>query len=172
MEPDWLTFARRFIGREEVLGPDSNPWIVELWYKLKAGWLWLRYRDDSSPELAWCGLFVASCFHELGYKIPTHFYRARAWLDWGIAPDVPVVGCVVVFDGGPKRPGAGHVGFLVGIDQNGNLMVLSGNAKNRVGIDPYSSDRVLGYRIPDDTVVIVTKLPLIESGAKVSTNEA
>lgn len=164
-EPHWIIFARRFLGRAETPGPESSDWLRELWYKLKAGWLWIKYGDDSA--LPWCGLFVASVMEESGYTLPKDWFRAKSWLDWGSPVEIPVVGCIVVFE----RKGGGHVGFVVGRDQNEALMVLGGNQKDSVSIAPFRRDRVIGYRWPD-RVVVVTSLPLIESGSRVSENEA
>jgi uncharacterized protein (TIGR02594 family) len=145
----------------EIPGTEHNPVILNWLYKLKAWW-----RDDETP---WCGLFVASCFNELGYPIARTWMRARAWLDWGIVLHFPTVGCVVVFE----RQGGGHVGFVVGRDVDNNLMVLGGNQGNKVSIAPFSLDRVLGYRWPNNTVLsIVDKLPIVDSNGIVSANEA
>ena len=45
----------------------------------------------------------------------------------------PAYGCIVVF----SRAGGGHVGFLVGKDKQGNLMILGGNQSNAVNIKPF-----------------------------------
>lgn len=160
LEPSWVTFGRRFIGLREIPGTEHQPLILEWLYKLKAWW-----RDDETP---WCGLYVAAVFAESGILLPKHWMRARDWLNWGIPLDVPSVGCVVVY----SRQGGGHVGFVVGEDQNGNLMTLGGNQSNRVSIAPFARDRVLGFRWPLGHVIRIAPLPLIESGAKVSLNEA
>jgi len=173
-EPQWLIFARRFIGRKELPGPESAPWIEKLWFKLRAGWLWALYGDDST--LAWCGLFVAACLNELGYALPKHWYRARAWLELDTpadkrrlqALDFPAVGCIVVFE----RKGGGHVGFVVGQSVYGHLMVLGGNQGNSVSILPFDRERVLGYRWPDSKVLALASLPFVESASGVSQNEA
>lgn len=159
-EPAWLVYARQFLGLKEIPGTENNPIIVNWLIRLKAWW-----RNDETP---WCGVFVAAVISNCGFPIAKHWYRARDWLDWGLVVDFPVVGSVVVFE----RKGGGHVGFVVGEDQNRNLMVLGGNQSNRVSIAPFDRSRVLGYRWPVGTVFIVSQLPLIESGAKVSFNEA
>ena len=112
-------------------------------------------------------------FRQGGHSLPKHWYRARAWLDWGV-PCSPVPGCVVVFNGGPKRPGAGHVGFLLGRDERGRLMVLGGNQGNSVNVAPFDPARVLGYRWPANTAFPAsTTLPLLASnGAPPSIHEA
>ena len=51
-EPQWLEEARRHIGQKEAPGAASNPWIKQMWSKLKGGmWanlaLTLRLRDSA-----------------------------------------------------------------------------------------------------------------------------
>lgn len=159
-EPDWLVYARQFLGLKEIPGTEHNPVIVQWLIQLRAWW-----RNDESP---WCGVYVGAVFANCGYPIAKHWYRARDWLNWGVSLSFPVVGCVVVF----QRGGGGHVGFVVGEDQNGNVVTLGGNQGNRVSIAPFERSRVLGYRWPARTVIRIAKLPLIESGARVSVNEA
>jgi uncharacterized protein (TIGR02594 family) len=163
-EPGWLQFARTHIGQKEIPGRGSNPWIRDLWFRFKGEWLWTG--DDSA--VPWCGAFITACFSPFGIAPPQHWYRAKGWLDWGIPLDVPTVGAVVVFE----RKGGGHVGLVVGEDQNQSLMTLGGNQLDSVSIAPFDRARVLGYRWPAGTVVRIGPLPLIESGARVSTNEA
>ena len=79
-----------------------------------------------------------------------------------------MVGAIVVF----QRAGGGHVGFLVGRDERGRLMILGGNQANAVTIAPFDPERVLGYRWPW-SVEPDGRLPLVASnGAPVSRNEA
>lgn len=165
-EPRWVVYARRYINQREVPGKDSNPWIKSLWFKLKLEWLWNSNPDDS--KIPWCGGFVGSVFVDCGILPAKNPQRALAWLDWGIPLDFPCVGAVVVF----SRKGGGHVGFVVGEDRNKNLMVLGGNQMDAVNVSPFSLDRVVGYRWPRSEVLTIAPLPLIESGAKVSENEA
>lgn len=81
----------------------------------------------------------------------------------------PAYGCVVVF----SREGGGHVGFVVGRDKNGNLMVLGGNQGDAVSIRPFPVSRVTCYRWPSaypSSGRFV--LPLLDSDGKVSESEA
>lgn len=167
MEPLWLQEARKHIGQKEIPGKESNPWIFSMWQRLKgaAVWSWLGSDDSSAP---WCGTFVAHCITSAGLPIPAHWYRAKAWLGWGQKVSFPVVGCVVVFE----RTGGGHVGFVVGKDWVGNLMVLGGNQGDAVNIRPFDMARVAGYRWPEHEVMKIGPLPLVGSDGKVSTNEA
>lgn len=161
-EPAWLVEARRHIGVREIKGPKHNSVIVGWLRTLKAWWL-----DDETP---WCGVFVAHCIAITGYKLPKHWYRAKGWLDWGVAISDPVVGAIVIF----AREGGGHVAIVVGRDAAGNLMCIGGNQGDMVKISPFSTLRVQGYRIPQDMKLpaLPRPLPLIASTGQVSSNEA
>ena len=161
MEPRWLIAARAFLGLREIPGKATAPVIGRWLRELKAWW-----SDDETP---WCGTFVAAALEGEGIKRPKHWYRAKAWLDWGDHLRDPAVGAVVILD----RKGGGHVGFVVGNDEAGRLMVLGGNQGNAVTVAPFDRARVLGYRWPPGFTVLGCTMPLIASnGAKASANEA
>lgn len=164
MEPLWLKEARKHIGQKEVPGMKSNPWIVGLRHKFAA---WLKGDDGTVP---WCGLFVDHCLTAAGIPTIKEPYRAKAWLDWGVSVANPVVGAVVIFN----RDGGGHVGFVVGKDTKGNLMVLGGNQGDMVKISPFAMSRVTGFRVPKDWNLPYDSmtLPKIASSEALSTNEA
>lgn len=136
MKPVWIDEARRYIDLEEIPGAASNSTIIGWLVRLSAWW-----RDDETP---WCGTFVAHCLQETGYEIPKYWMRALAWAEWGRPLPAPMVGCIVVF----SRKGGGHVGFVVGQDAKGNLLVLGGNQGNRVSIAAFPRIRVEAYRWP------------------------
>lgn len=162
--PQWLDIARRYIGLREIKGGRHHPQILQWWQDIGAGW----YRDDETP---WCGAYVGGVLKEAGFPmIPKgDGARAKAWLAYGKKLDRPAVGCIVVFD----RTGGGHVGFVVGRDQNGNLMVLGGNQSDGVNIKPFARNRILGYRWPSVWPAEHRfNLPLLTSDGKLSTNEA
>ena len=157
---NWLDEARKHIGVAEIPGKDHSP-VITRWLSDLGAW----WTDDDTP---WCGVFVAHCFRSAGVQLPKHWYRAKAWLDWGITVP-PLVGCVVVFE----RVGGGHVGLLVGKDQGGRLMVLGGNQGNKVSVAPFDPARVAGYRWPPMVAIPPSlPLPVITSMARASENEA
>lgn len=157
----WIKSARSKIGIREVKGSGNNPLIVGWLKNLKSAWL-----DDLTP---WCGTFVAQCLKESGLNYPSTWYRAKDYLQMSVKLDKPAYGCIVVFG----RVGGGHVGFVVGQDKHGNLMVLGGNQGDAVNIKPFSKDRVLGYRWPGIYPLPERyRLTLLDSDGKVSTNEA
>lgn len=168
----WIAHAYTHIGQKEVPGPGVNAWIKSLWGSLKGGeWFWGQYGNDDS-KLPWCGAFVAKCMQDSGFKIPERYASAKAWLEWGSPLSEPAVGAVVVF----TRDGGGHVGFVVGADQRGRLMVLGGNQGDAVSIAPFELSRVAGYRWPPGTEIRphtgAANLPVMASGAASNRNEA
>ena len=163
-EPAWLSAARRYVGVAEIPGKATAPTIARWLRELRAWWT-----DDETP---WCGVAVAAWMREAGIELPRHWYRARAWLDWGLPIAAPAPGCVVVYE----RGGGGHVGLIVGRDSLGRLMTLGGNQSNRVSIAPFDPSRVLGYRWPTHRLAelqTVGSLPLLAAnGQPASHNEA
>ena len=165
-EPSWLTRARSYLGLAEVPGKTHNGKILGWWKKLKQA-----IRDD---ETAWCGGFVGGVLAEDGREVIKNPAGARNWLNLKHAISSPAYGCVVVFWRGSKSGWSGHVGFVVGKDKSGNLMVLGGNQGNKVSIKPFSRERVLGYRWPGITPHPRRyELPVLDSaGEPISTDEA
>lgn len=160
-EPAWLAKARSYLGRAEIPGQKHSPFVLRLWQLIRA-----PFTDDETP---WCAAFVGGVLEECGLK-STRSAWARSYLAWGQKIAKPVVGCIVVFERGPK---SGHVGFVVGEDRRGNLMVLGGNQGNAVTVAPFGTNRVLGYRWPGAVVPpAFASLPVVASDGKVSTNEA
>lgn len=161
--PPWLWRAYHYIGTAEIPGPRHNPLIQRWLVALRAWW-----DDDETP---WCGTFVAACLQASGISLPQHWYRARAWLDWGAPLAAPALGALAVFERGPHQ---GHVGFVAGRHPAGWLMILGGNQGNRVSVAPFAPERLLGYRWPAGEPLreLYTALPAIDSSAALSINEA
>lgn len=160
-EPLWIVEAKKHIGLAEIPGPKHNLTILNWLKELKAWWA-----DDETP---WCGVFVAYCMKAAGVEVPKYYMRAKDWAAWGDAIKKPTLGCVVVFE----RQGGGHVGFVVGQDEQGRLMVLGGNQGNRVSIAPFDPARAIAYRVPKGQFLTQSFMPqLAANGAASSTNEA
>jgi uncharacterized protein (TIGR02594 family) len=166
LDPQWLQVARLYVGLAEVPGAGNHPKISAWLQKLKA-----PFRDDETP---WCGTFVGGSLDEAGYPGIANPWGARNWLKYGVEIDRPAYGCIVVFWRGSKSGWSGHVGFVVGVDALGNLMVLGGNQGNKVSIKPFPLERVLehGYRWPGKWPYPGRfVLPVLDSNGRVSTNE-
>jgi uncharacterized protein (TIGR02594 family) len=161
VKPLWLEIGLNYLGRKEIPGKLTAPFIEKALVLVGAWW-----KDDETP---WCGVGLGAVMRMAGLAIPKAAYRARAWLDWGRKLHEPAYGCVVVFE----RQGGGHVGLVVGRDERNRLLVLGGNQNNAVTIAPFDPARVIGYRWPTDSDFTPQfALPLHEvKGLKSSSNE-
>lgn len=154
--PEWVTRAIGFIGTKEISGSKHNDVIVKLWETAKIP---MPVYDDETP---WCATFVGAMLEASGVAGDRSAW-ARDYLKWGVKLEKPVVGCVAVFS---RSGGGGHVGFVVGKDADGNLMILGGNQSDAVNISPKSTTRLLGYRWPSNVPVPEAgDLPVLRHGA-------
>lgn len=158
-EPAWVTEARKYIGQREIKGVTHNSLIVGWWKAIKRGGI----KDDETP---WCAAFVGAMLEAVGI-ISSRYESAASYLKWGQELAHPEVGSIVVF----QRQGGGHVGFVVGRDKVGNLLVLGGNQSDAVTIAAFPRDRVVGYRWPT-AVPLPQASGLPMASAPVSTRES
>lgn len=158
-EPVWLVEARKNIGVQETKGGIHTPEVLKYWKDIRRGGI----KDDETP---WCAAFVGAMLERSGVK-STRFESAKSYLDWGQLLALPVVGCIVIF----TREGGGHVGFVVGRDAKGNLLVLGGNQGDEVNIKTFPVSRVTGYRWPIDRTIPTKPLPTL-GAAQLSKTEA
>ena len=177
-ELNWVKLAREYVGLKEVKGTRHNPTIIK-WLdemgrfgdEAKAWW-----RDDETP---WCGLFVGWIMGQSGRYVVKEWYRAKEWAS-PLLPrlDSPGYGCIAVLD----RTGGGHVGFVVGKDARGNIMLLGGNQNDQVSIVAFAPSRITGYYWPSrwiDGAAMKSvpashryDLPLLRSDGRLSSNES
>lgn len=162
----WLERAKSYIGTKEVKGEKHNPKIIDWWIKIKS-----NIRDDESP---WCGAFVSGVLEECDIQ-SSRSPAARSYLKWGQEVDACVGAIVVLWRGSPDG-WQGHVGFLVGRDPWGNLLILGGNQGDEVSIKPFPVHRVLSYRWPDGYIAPqpqgLARVPILKDYGSISTNEA
>lgn len=158
IDPQWLAIARPLAGLHEIHGAEHAPEILEMWRAIKRSGI-------QSDEVPWCAAFVGACLERAGIR-SSRFESAASYLTWGVRLDGPAHGCVVVF----SREGGGHVGFVVGQDEAGKLMVLGGNQGDQVCVKAFPRERVTGYRWPVD--VRVPSMPLPICSAETSGSEA
>ncbi len=159
--PSWLAAARRNIGQAEVPGSKHNPLILRWWKAIRAPFV-----DDETP---WCAAFVGGLLEEQGIQ-SSRAASARSYLQWGQPLVMPALGAVAVF-ARPPSPWTGHVGFVNGVTPEGNLLILGGNQGNRVRVDPFSEDRLLGLRWPLGVPLPDPALLPVAAGGALSTNE-
>lgn len=132
----WVDEAYKDLGVTEIKGDKHNPKILQMWKDAKLGGI-------KSDEIPWCSGAACAWMERAGIRSP-RTDGAKNWLNWGEVIDKPAYGCVVVF----TRTGGGHVGFVVGEDKNGNLLVVGGNQGDSVNVKSFLKSRVSGYRYP------------------------
>lgn len=140
--PPWLEVAEKELGVSEIKGPKDNPRIIEYLktVKLPAGVV----RHD---ELFWCKAFVTFCLLNSGFDV-NDSPLARAMLHWGRVITKPEFGCVVIMRRGESWQG--HTFFYCGSPKPGTISGLGGNQGNRVSIEHFPINQILGYRMPSD----------------------
>lgn len=135
----WIETGMKYLGLKEIPGSKHNPTILAWWIEVGATW----FKDD---ETAWCALFIGAILKEAGLPIlpASKVASSLAWAEYGYKLAGPAVGAICV----KRRTGGGHVGLVLGRNTAGKLVVLSGNASNRVGIDTYNESDFFAYRYP------------------------
>lgn len=158
IDPQWLAIARPLVGLHEISGAEHAQEIIDMWRAIKRSGI-------QSDEVPWCAAFVGACLERAGIR-SSRFESAKSYLEWGVRLAGPAHGCIVVF----SREGGGHVGFVVGQDESGRLLVLGGNQGDQVSVKAFPQDRVTGYRWPVDVPILSHALQI--GAAETSGSEA
>lgn len=109
-----------------------------------AAWL-----DRRVPlDIAWCGLFVGHCIKTAlpNASQPLFRMRARPWRRFGRPVD-PQVGAILIFWQVAEFSPFGHCGFYWAEDDT-HFHVLGGNQRNRVEVQRWPKERLIGSRWP------------------------
>ena len=99
--------------------------------------------NPTSRGSLWCARFMNMVLQREGYR-GTGSDMARSFASYGQRISGPQVGAIAVMG----RRGGGHVGIISGIDAQGNLIMISGNNRNRVREAPVSRSRIYAYVMP------------------------
>lgn len=167
--PNTIKECIKLHGTQEVIGKGSSKTILDWRDELnQAGAAVSGYSDDS---IAWCGLFAAIVSYrrnKVAKEVVKEPLWARNWLKYGVRPQQPGLGDVLVFE----RGSGGHVGFYVGEDIN-NYHVFGGNQSDAVTITRISKKRLLGARRPIYNEVPKSVKPYwLDAVGAISKNEA
>jgi len=146
--PPWLRIALEEYDRgvEEIHGAEHNPRIIEY-----HGATTMRASTDEVP---WCSSFVCWCLMEAGVY-QTQSAAARSYLTWGLPMAHHPYGSIVVLrrgsgsgsQGPDVHDAPGHVGFLL-YENKHEFQIIAGNQGDRVSIQSFERDRLLGCRWP------------------------
>jgi uncharacterized protein (TIGR02594 family) len=99
--------------------------------------------NPTNRRSLWCGAFMDMVLQRTGHKPGGNL--ARAYANYGQRISGPQVGAIAVM----SRGRGGHVGVVSGVDENGNVMVVSGNHNNTVAEAVYPRNRILAYVMPN-----------------------
>ena len=134
----WMDIAMGEIGTTEIKGAKDNDRIVEYHQSVA-----LRASDDETP---WCASFANFCLKEAGIE-GTDSAAALSFRKWGQEVKVSGLryGDICVIDRGGGR---GHVGFFVGFDRSGRLLLLGGNQDDQVNTTAFPLDAFAYFRRP------------------------
>lgn len=136
----WLKVALKEVGVAEVLGPRSNPRIVEY---LKSTGI-----AATTEDIPWSSAFLNWVFEQSG--VPgTGSAQGLSWETWGTALKQPRPGAIVIFRRGEPGSWTRHPGFYVGPGKKPKtISVLGGNTFNAVQVIEIAADRAVAYRWP------------------------
>ncbi|NNP70385.1 TIGR02594 family protein [Acinetobacter sp. Ac_5812] len=140
-DPPWLASAKQYLGVQEIVGTNDDPTILGWLKDLDASW--------QNDEVPWCGVFIAKCLQETGYEYPSSWASALAYAKFGVNLGQPAVGCIAVkkrLEHG-KLVG-GHVTFIVGRSESGELIGLGGNQSNSVCYKLFNENDFIAFVWP------------------------
>jgi uncharacterized protein (TIGR02594 family) len=99
-----------------------------------------------TDDVPWCAGYVGWCLEKVG-MVSTNSLMARSYERWGVSSrHNPLPGDIVTFFRGEKSRGLGHVGFFLGFDSKGNVLVLGGNQNDSVNVTAYSTSKMTDIR--------------------------
>jgi uncharacterized protein (TIGR02594 family) len=137
-EPAWMPVAIAERGVRRFPVGETNPRIVE--YNNQTN---LVGYDD---KISWCSSFINWCLASAGVR-GTGSALARSWLDWGVALESPIFGCIAVLTRDDPTSWRGHVGFYLRHDAD-FIYLFGGNQLEEVRELAYPVASVLGFRWP------------------------
>jgi uncharacterized protein (TIGR02594 family) len=133
----WMDSAGNYLGLTE--SPGNRGELIDQWNQKYGGYV-------GAP---WCATYVNAMLDANGIQ-GTGSAFAQDFARWGVDAGGPVTGSVAVFRWSAT---AGHVGFVHSVNSDGSINVLGGNQNGGTGvaISRFTTDQVIGYRLPPGT---------------------
>jgi uncharacterized protein (TIGR02594 family) len=128
----WMDSAGNYIGLNEY--GENRGDLIDQW----------NLASNTSLGQPWCASFVNATLAQNGIQ-GTGSAWSRSFMNWGVDAGGPVTGSVVVFKWNATK---GHVGYVHSVNSDGSINVLGGNQSGGVSISRFSTDKVIGYRLP------------------------
>jgi uncharacterized protein (TIGR02594 family) len=101
--------------------------------------------NPTNRRSLWCGAFMNMVLERTGHKSGGNL--ASSYASYGQRVSGPQIGALAVMSRGR---GGGHVGVVSGIDEAGNVIVVSGNHNNTVAESVYPRSRIYAYVMPNN----------------------
>jgi uncharacterized protein (TIGR02594 family) len=164
--PAHLIRGAAMLGIKEIKGKFAhNSKIVAMFQAFKA-----NIRDD---ETAWCSAFVRYCLATTIFASDLFdiTLAARSWLNYSYPSD-GFLGDICVFWRGNPKGWSGHVGFIVGRNENNDYYILGGNQGDSVSVALFPKSRVLSIRRYAKTSGAALDIPFITAKSSFSASEA
>lgn len=151
-KPVWISVAEEEIGQKEIRGKkNNNERILDYHYSADNSMRkWERIQKDVTDEDPWCASFVNWVLEQSKYQ-GTDSAWSHSYRNWGQKLAKPALGAVAFIDWGKvnsKKKGKGHVGFVVGRDQRGRIVLLGGNQGNQVKYSGFKESDIASYHLP------------------------
>ncbi len=172
--PLWLEAGIKLIGVKETAGSGDTKAIID-WAKAEGGNIAKEFKHDLTP---WCALFANHILTKVGLKGTETLWALDFAGKWpSVKLGGPAVGAFAPMTRKTPTGTAGHIGVVVGKDQHGNYMLLGGNQKDMVSIEPFASSRLnKGFYWPKSIElpkqIGFSSLPIVKSNGQLSSNEA
>ena len=106
---------------------------------------------SQTDKTAWCAAFVNFCLENSGIEGSNHA-AVYTFKTWGQSYSIPQFGSIAIMN-------YSHVGFVVGRNKDGRLIILGGNQNDAVNLSPNSTNNVLKYVYPTNHSASNISLP-------------
>ena len=134
----WLTVALKEYDQARLVGPQSNPRILEYLQSIPGA-------ENLTDKVDWASAFAEWSLNRVGIIGPKNM-KPKSWVAWGRQITEPKPGAIAIFN----FDGTEHVGFVL-TDAEDSLIVIGGNQETRVEVRRYPKSNVVDYRMPTST---------------------
>lgn len=98
-----------------------------------------KQAQPNSEAEYWCGSFVKTVMKQSSCGVVSSPKSAKAWDNAGTEGDMnnPQYGDLIIYNREESASSGGHVGYFIGLDENGDYLLLGGNQNDMVCVKRY-----------------------------------
>ncbi len=136
--------------KQEIQETGDNPEILKYfdYTQLKGS------AASKTDQTAWCAAFVNYCLEKSGTTGTMHAL-AFSFKNWGEKIQNPAFGSIAIH----KKS---HVGFVIGKNNKGSIVLLGGNQNNAVNMSPFLLGGIDRYVYPSGQIPSTSTLPTLD----------